>query len=64
MQAKMMEMTVSSTVTMPPLAMNQNQSFITLKLMRPPLPAEPVEPKLHSCVTVMPVVVTRSALNL
>ena len=59
-----MEMTVSSTVTMPPRAMNQNQSFITWKLTRLPAAGGALEPKPHSYVTVSPVVVTRSALNL
>ena len=40
-------MTVSSTVTTPPLAMYQNQSFITCVLMRLPAPACPSEAKLH-----------------
>ena len=48
MQAKRMETTVSSTVTTPPRAMNQNQSLITWKLTRLPLPAEPVDAKSHS----------------
>ncbi len=48
MQAKTMEMTVSSTVTTPPRAMYQNQSFITWTLMSLPAPASPVEPNAHS----------------
>ncbi len=40
-------MTVSSTVTTPPRAMYQNQSFITWTLTRLPAPASPTDLNDH-----------------
>ncbi len=58
-----MEMTVSSTVTRPPRAMYQNQSFITWGLMSWPAPASPWEPNDQRYSTSVPVVVTSTVLN-
>jgi hypothetical protein len=62
MQAKRMEMTVSSTVTRAPREMNQNQSLMTLALMRP-LPAWPWESYFQVFSTLAPVVVTITTLK-
>ena len=43
MQANRIEMTVSSTVTMPPAAMYQNHSFMTSTLIRLPPEASPCD---------------------
>ena len=57
MQAKRMEMTVSSTVTMAPAAMYQNQFFMTLDVDEAGRPAWPFDLNFHVVSTVLPVFV-------
>ena len=47
MQARVIEMTVSSTVMMAPAAMNQNHCFMTSTLMRLPPVASPSDLNSH-----------------